>query len=78
MRFRKVSLEDGFAGHVFNGGSGLRMSEKGFREEDDELVVSFGQLIVIDIAYRFSELSLVLSPQDVEVVGWCSSDQHDS
>lgn len=54
MRLGDVSLEYSLSSHLLKGRSGLRVTKKSLGEEDDE---------------GLSELSLVLSPQDVEVVG---------
>lgn len=74
MRFREVSLELGLARHLLEGRSGMRMSEKGFGEEDNQLEWRLAHFLLNSIAslmmtYRLSETTLVLSPENVEVVG---------
>lgn len=74
MRFREVSLELGLPRHLLEGRSGMRMSEKGFGEEDNQLEWRLAHFLLNSIAslmmtYRLSETTLVLSPENVEVVG---------
>lgn len=50
MRFREVSLELGLARHLLEGRSGMRMSEKGFGEEDNQLEWILAHFLLNSIA----------------------------
>ena len=58
--FRDVALEVGVANHLRKVGAGLRVTEKGLREEDNK---------------RLAVVTMDLATKDVEVVGRCPESQ---
>lgn len=77
VRVGEVALEDGLARHFVEAGADERVAEEGFRKKDDELVGSAHTAAVEQrgerYTYGFSELALVLSSEDMEVICWCST-----
>lgn len=73
MRFGEISLELGVTRHLLKSRSGKRMSEKGFGEEDNQLLSVVSNCSIDGFTdkktYGFSEVSLILSPENVEIVG---------